>query len=100
MCRRLKNNLPVCINEGFRTENTLHSNFDICDAPTLAQAQKWLRGNKSLFVEVNININTGKFFWTIYSLLNKKQKYIIRDYDTYEEALLGGITGCLEYEYK
>ena len=77
-----------------------HTYFDqSASAPTLSQAQKWLRKIKKLFVEVEIDVtNTEKdiFFWTIYSLPNKEQNYIMKYYDSYEEALSDGITECLK----
>ncbi|MDE5888476.1 MAG: hypothetical protein K2H20_00480, partial [Bacilli bacterium] len=60
-----KNKQPVYIDEGFRTENTLHPNFDICDAPNLVQVQKWLRNGKGLSVEPFTSLKKGKYTFEI-----------------------------------
>lgn len=68
-------------------------------APTLAQAQKWLRKEKNLYVCVEIDITdtvNNIFYWTIYKLPYKKQIRKTRNFDSPEEALSAGITECLK----
>ena len=97
-----KNNLPVHINEGFRTENTLNPNFDICDAPFLWQVQKWLRKEKNLYLMFDMGQDRkhdGKFAWYVVN----RNGFIISDlaseviFDSPEEAISDGITECLKF---
>ena len=68
----------------------------ICDAPTLAQAQKWLRKEKDYYIEPRLfydklhtdcKSSTRGKYWQI-----EHGKY----YFSYEEALSAGITECLK----
>lgn len=82
-----------------------HELIDPCDveeywdAPTLSQAQKWLREVKEICVTSGIKIHEGKykFNWSI--TLFKEGRGIWDEsviYDTYEQALLAGINRVLE----
>lgn len=71
-------------------------------APTLSEAQAWLRNEKKLFVLVDmlpVTSGKSKFFWYV----NDEKGWVIKDehssqaiYDTYEEALTEGITDCIK----
>ena len=72
--------------------NTTDSSNDY-SAPTLAQAQKWLREVKETEVIVH-KINDSIYNYTIYGqLVNLTTKTI---FDTYEQALSAGIDKALE----
>lgn len=68
----------------------------IADAPTLWQAQKWLREEKKLSVEpyANIVVNFNYSIADLTSFANKKGGGIA--YDSYEAALSAGIDAALE----
>ena len=69
-------------------------------APTLAQAQKWLRKEKNLYVCVEIDITdtvNNIFYWTIYKLPYKKQIRKTRKFDSPEEALSAGISEVINF---
>ena len=109
-----KNNQPVYIDEGFRTENFLHPNFDICDAPTLAQAQAWLRDCKNTIVIAEPDWDeeiqclsdylTGKWYFTVWKDRNRvrcnfnpnKECEEVWLFESYEQALSAGIDAALE----
>lgn len=68
-------------------------------APTLAQAQKWLREEKKLIICIGHGSSIpAMYYWYI----NKSDGTIIdgdiesKDYDTYEQALSAGIDKALE----
>ena len=73
-----------------------------CSAPTLAQAQKWLREKEievGVFAKYDGEIRTGKWMW----LMRKFDTHLFDtifsedvSYDTYEEALSIGINQALE----
>lgn len=72
----------------------------VCDAPTLAQVQKWLR-EKEVFLFISLEVDSSeksKFYWYI----NDINGFIPDDllpnnsFNTYEEALSAGITECLK----
>lgn len=69
----------------------------IIDAMSLYEAQKWLRDEKQLFVEITIGAFDQEYLWEIYSTENSS----FRDggdcsYNTYEEALLEGIKTAIK----
>lgn len=65
------------------------------EAPTLAQAQKWLRKEKQIDIEINVyHLGHREYRPVIYN--NNDNAIILRPYCSYEEALLAGITKCLE----
>lgn len=67
----------------------------IIDAPTLAQAQKWLRKNKHIHVEPNI-VNENTFRYSIKSIPYSLCRSTRDIFNSYEEALSTGITECLK----
>lgn len=76
---------------------------EYCFAPTLAQAQKWLREVKNIYVFSNKaiafpSILKGKFYWEIINQENERiaQCYSCDLKDTYEEALLDGIDKAIQ----
>ena len=66
-----------------------------CDAPTLAQAQKWLRNEKKFSVEVS-SLCITSWFYDIDNLKDNKSFETYGVYKSYEEALSAGITECLK----
>ena len=76
----------------------------ICDAPTLAQAQKWLRKEKNLSLEpcfVRRDYTDDKQWYCFITNISNKVNGLddpdLDDYfSTYEEALSAGITECLK----
>ena len=71
-----------------------------CDAPTLSQAQKWLREKKELWVfsnRVKQPEFEGKFYWSISDKdLNEFTTEAFRLFNSYEDALSAGIDECLK----
>lgn len=61
-------------------------------APTLAQAQKWIREVKGVVLVVQFG--RGKYWWDIF--YSNKNIYAPLDYDTYEQSLSAGIDKALE----
>ena len=90
----------VFVNKLLESKNEKYPAIEgICDAPTLSQAQKWLRKEKNLYVCSEIDITNkeyNKYFWTIYSLPSKQQTYVSKIYNSPEEALSEGIDAALE----
>lgn len=79
----------------------LSVNKSICDAPTLAQAQKWLLKNKSYFVNYYFSIGDDPYQkdgygYTITNICSYKSASNFIMYDTPEEALSAGIDECLK----
>ena len=65
------------------------------DAPTLWEAQKWLRKEKQIDIEINVYLlGHREYRSVIYN--NNNNAIILRPYCSYEEALSAGITKCLE----
>ena len=66
-------------------------------APTLAQAQKWLRDVKKILILIDILRKNEKiFYWKIF---NSETFWIYSsdpDFDTYEQALSAGIDKALQ----
>ena len=95
-----KNKQPVYIDEGLHTENLLCPNIDICDAPTLAQAQGWLRKEKNYYVNPDADVSDC-WLWEIVNLRNSDLVCMWNlsnqpnHYNSYEKALSAGITECL-----
>ena len=74
------------------------NSIDFCneifyDAPTLAQAQKWLRKNKKHSVEAQYS-HDDKYDYCI-KKINGLWSDSDKEYDSYEEALSAGITEIL-----
>lgn len=81
------------------TNSIVHKNSDTCQtvvmAPSLWQAQKWLRDKWRIHVEPNF------IYETKFEVVIKRQKGSIfkraeRQFDSYEEALSFGIDAALE----
>ena len=69
----------------------------VCSAPTLAQAQKWLRECKDLIVIPNPYRDCKRnvvWYFTIFNSGNYKHSPV---YNSYEESLSAGITECLKF---
>ena len=81
-------------------KNTIGGDFFYYSAPTLAQAQKWLREVKG--IALNIDAHDGGFYqWEEIYLPNAQEyegyvHYDVTQYPTYEEALSEGIDRVLE----
>ena len=81
--------------------NTSDDNSYI-DAPTMWEAQKWLREEKKIIIEATFNLmykGQPRFSWRVlYNLTQHKGAYYTldsvmskEDYDSYEEALSEGV---------
>jgi hypothetical protein len=58
----------------------------------LYEAQKWLREEKKLFIEITIGVFDQTYLWEIYSTENSDLiTGGFSSYDTYEEALSEGV---------
>lgn len=96
-----------------QSQNGLRTPKDtvVADAPTLAQAQKWLREKKGIAINViahgcHEKYREGKYHWEEIHLPNSNEKgpqwvtwYIYGKhplFDTYEEALSDGLSQMLE----
>ena len=86
-------------------EGVVTSNY--IDAPTMWEAQKWLREEKKIIIEANFNLmykGQPRFSWRVlYNLTQHKGAYYTldsvmskEDYDSFEEALLEGIKGAIK----
>ena len=89
----------------FRSHNSLREDVmthDFIDAPTMWEAQKFLREEKNIIVEATFNLmykGQPRFGWRIlYNLTQRKGAYYTfdsikskEDYDSYEAALSEGI---------
>ena len=72
-------------------EETLH----------IYDAQKWLREEKKLYVEVTIVVSGKNYMFEIYDTETAMLKrFVEEDYSTYEEALLEGIKEAIKYIQK
>lgn len=69
-------------------------NHERCDAPTLAQAAKWLRNEKNVHVDVDFQY-IGKLTITIKSEKLNIFKIMPEVFDTHEKALEAGISEAL-----
>lgn len=81
-------------------KNVMTSNY--IDAPTMWEAQKWLREEKRIIIEATFNLmykGQPRFNWRVlYNLAQHKGAYYTldsvnskEDYDSFEEALSEGI---------
>ena len=72
----------------------------LCDAPTLTQAQKWLRKKKKLSIEPFSSLKKGKYTFEIINVDTwyeyNSSKTLSYHFDSYEEALSAGITECIK----
>lgn len=88
-------------NESVRTFNAQEENINgeynewCYSAPTLAQAQKWLREVKKLLIEVGYR-SYKKWSGTVSDFRNGRIYTAIDDNNTYEEAISEGIDKALE----
>ena len=72
------------------SKDVMTANF--IDAPTLWEAQKWLREEKNIYVEVTIVVSGKNYMFEIYDTETAMLKrFVEEDYSSYEEALLEGI---------
>ena len=79
----------------FRSHNSLREDVmthDFIDAPTMWEAQKWLREEKKIEVNATYdNIIELHWHWYMKSLTNRNQTISNTNRDSYEQALLAGI---------
>lgn len=67
---------------------------DFASAPTLSQAQKWLRKVKGTHIEVSFRLD-GKWDCQIHNITNFYLMGVLYGIDTYEQALSAGIDQVL-----
>ena len=91
--------VPTTDREDFNADSDCPFCKPLCSAPTLAQAQKWLREVKGIAINV-IAHDGGKYEYDIVFLPNAIETDNIPDRSpwcrTYEEALSEGIESVLE----
>jgi len=101
----LLHNCPLKRVEGvlfnFKTgEQTVLSSTEYLYAPTLSLAQKWLREEKDLFIDIYLIRDTIHLYsYLIYKLIGSSSTIGEgqgTDYATYEDALSAGIDKCIE----
>ena len=81
------------IGGGYSTKENMYSNFNGVLAPTLSQAQDWLRNNKHIHIEMSCLNN--KWNYKSYNLDN--DSYICEGSgDSYEETINKGIKETIE----
>lgn len=74
----------------------------LCDAPTLAQAQKWFRKEKYFDIDVIVDHSHNHlrdYLCDVYRSLDNNNRRVFCYhgwYETYEEALSVGINECLK----
>lgn len=75
-----------------------HNMFKMCfSAPTLAQAQKWLREEKKITILIDILSNKKKqFYWKLYDNNLHFNGASNANYNSYEQALSAGIDKAIE----
>lgn len=83
-----------------------HNNFDssVCSAPTLAQAQRWLRDIKNIYLIVDVAYKEtydadASYYWRTCDQMGWKLENSQDNdayFDTYEQALSAGIDRVLE----
>lgn len=69
-------------------------------APTLAQAQKWLREKYQIQCNADYNDEDKKWYWWVYPFSKDASNMEISDditYPTYEEALSNAIDKAIEF---
>jgi len=83
------------INEMLKGYNTYPKDVmghELIDAPTMWEAQKWLREEKKIEVNATYdNVVELHWHWYMKSLTNRNQDTSIINHDSYEQALLAGI---------
>ena len=82
-------------------KDVMTANF--IDAPTLWEAQKWLRGEKNIDILIELetkDIHLSSKYYSIHisymSRFRREFSYISKNFDSYEEALLEGIKAAVK----
>lgn len=95
---------PICLSIFSQINNFISNNFlkknkenkkDIAYAPSLYQAQKWIR-EKNLFIYIMCNDNrSDSFYYMVCTKLENCLGDLNNKYDSYEEAFSEGISVAL-----
>ena len=89
-----------CLRDAYRNHNQGGESEPIfVSAPTLSQAQKWLREVKGICVELRIHPLYRNWFGKVFDLKDYPNINFVSDidlWDTYEQALSVGISKALE----
>ena len=94
----------VTVDDLYDSLNTNTLSNIVCDIPTLAQVQKWLRKEKNLYVYADgavfdKNYEKPSYYPCILDVISEHDKIGISDFNHYltpEEALSAGITECIK----
>ena len=88
----------IPLEEFYRSMNDKYSKqYGICDAPTLWEAQKWLRKEKKYSVEIESFLrHSSSWFCNIENFKDDKSIETYGLYKSYEEALSAGISECIK----
>ena len=81
------------IDDLLTSNNLYYPNLEYIDAPTIFQAQNWLRDVKSIDVHYHYGKKHGK--WTYFYGEEWRQPSYQEEFDSPIEALSAGITACL-----
>ena len=75
-----------------------HNNDPHCvSVPTLAQAQKWLREEKQIYLFIDMGVNSNRqYYWYITDSEGNSRKVSFSPFDSFEEALTSGIDKAIE----
>lgn len=87
----------VSVKDLYTSYNGEYTSYNRVDAPTLAQAQKWLRKEKDIIVLATCDLdykNGHSWYWLID--VNFEVEDPNRSHNSYEEALSAGIDKCLK----
>ena len=84
--------------KGYNTYPKDVMGHELIDAPTMWEAQKWLREEKKIDVLIEIeckDVHLSSKYYSIYisymSRFRREFSYISKNFDSYEEALSEGI---------
>ena len=97
----LENPQEGCITGRIPQDWNVMAFITLASAPTLAQAQKWLREVKDVILVANIKFHKGKVKYSWYIVTDNGDRGICDDieksiFDTYEQALSAGINKAIE----
>lgn len=92
--------VPTTDREDFNADSDCPFCKPLCSAPTLAQAQKWLREKKNICVTVYAQPYNGLPYYTGYILFEGDEKEVLDQdghwFDDYEQCLSETIAAALE----
>ena len=82
------------VKEGDKIDDAWTEILEHCDAPYLAQAEKWILKNYKLFIHIDLNFQTTQYKCEVCKF-NGMTCYI-GEFDSKENALKKGLDKCFE----